>query len=125
MTRSTRGKTNQLPDNTPSLSELLQDTNFSDSDSYGDVDPNTLQRLVYTVTGIGAMATFWYDSVNGRLCLSVRSGNDKRSYQWETTEQFQMGAEAIISKLTPALRAKLAPPPTPPTPPDKAETKDK
>lgn len=125
MTRSTRGKANSLPNDAPSISELLQDTDGSDGDSYGDVDPNTLQRLIYTITGIGAMATTWYDSTNGRICLSVRSGNDKRSYQWETSEQFEMGAEAIISKLTPALRKRQSPPPPPPTPITEGKSADK
>ena len=85
------------------LSEILQGDSDSVSVAFGDTDGSTIRRLNHTVGELGGMVTYWVDSVNGRLCFSVRVGSEKRSYQAETGEQFNRSAEAFIEKLLPAL----------------------
>lgn len=112
-----RRKTNVNPDeqSVPSLADLLSEGDSASLDSFGDTDPNTLQRLTYVVTALGGMVTYWYDSPNRRMCLSMRLGAEKKSYQVDTAVQFDMVAESVVSKLTPALQRTLKPPPKPPT----------
>lgn len=104
MTRRPNAKLPPQDADTPSLTEILSETGSVECDTYSDVDPNTLVRLVGAVTGSGFMVTCWHDTVNSRFCLSVRGGNDKRSYNFDTAEQFQMTAEHLIGIFAPIAR---------------------
>lgn len=114
----TRRKTPDVnPNEQPiqSLNALLSEGDSDSLDSFSDVNARSLERLVYCVSALGGMVTFWYDRANYRLCFSMRLGSDKKSYQVETAEQFNLTAEYVVSKLTPALQSLKKRPPNPPT----------
>lgn len=116
MTTRKRTPSVDANENLPSLGALLSGDGDVVRDSYGDVDPNTLQRLVHVVTAIGGFCTFWYDDTNSRLSLSVRLGTEKKSFGVEDSEGWNMIAESLVGKMTPAMRKKEQLPPPPPTP---------
>jgi hypothetical protein len=98
---------------TVSLSQLLSPDSDSSRITYGDLDGNTLARLGHVITEVGGFATYWLDSDNSRICLSVRLGAEKKSYNFEAPEEFKRVAEDIIGKLTPALQRMGRKPPPP------------
>lgn len=112
---TTRRKTTNASTNpdAPSLSDLLQGSGSAERVSYCDVDPNTLRRVIYAVSELGGMVTCWVDSNNSRISVSLRVGSEKRSYDFESGEQFNATIEQVISRLTPGLVALKRKPPPP------------
>jgi hypothetical protein len=121
---ATRKKPLQEKDpNAPSLKEILSDNSNSVSDSYNLVDPISTIRLIYCVTALGGMVTFWHDSVNERLCFSLRLWGEARSYNVEHASQFPGVSESVVGKLVKVMQSQKKAPPVPPasTPPVKPE----
>jgi hypothetical protein len=60
---------------------------------------------------LGGMVTFWHDSINQRLCFSMRLWGEARSYNVEQASQFPMVSESVVGKLVKVMQTKkLAPP---------------
>jgi len=96
-----------------SLQAILQDDGNSERDSYSSVDSVAIQRLIYCISSLGGMVTFWYDSNNSRLCFSMRLFGGQRSYQIDDATQFPAVSESVVSKLTPVMVSKKLSPPQP------------
>lgn len=100
----------------PSLSEILSDSSDSVGNSYALVDSLAILRLIYCVSSLGGMVTFWRDSNNQRLCFSMRLWGEVRSYNFDHAAEFVAVSEPLVEKLSKVLATKKLPPPPPPTP---------
>jgi len=106
---------------TYNLQEILQDDGSTEYDNYSNVDSVAIQRLIYAVSSLGGMVTFWYDNNNKRLCFSMRLFGGHKSYQIDDAAQFTQISEPIIGKLTRIMQEKKLPPLPPLTAPKKGE----
>lgn len=113
MTTRKRGTNAQDTTENINLNLLLSDTASGDTLGFNTVSPSRLLRLTTAVTGLGGMVTYWVDSANSRLCVSMRIGSEKRSYNTDTAEQFNQLIEQLTNKLAVGLQ-QLKKPPLPP-----------
>jgi len=104
-------KTPERGPDEPTLAQILQDDSSAIGDTYHTVDAVSIQRLVYTVTALGGMVTFWVDSAHKRLCYSMRLWGEHRSYQIDLAAQFTQVSEPVVEKLSKVLATKKLPPP--------------
>lgn len=104
--------------NAPSLKEVLSDGSDTIGPTYASVDSLAILRIIYTVSALGGMVTFWVDSVNQRICFSMRLWGEARSFQVDDPGQFSLISEPLVGKLSPHLqKKKFPPPPLPPVKP--------
>lgn len=96
----------------PNLSEILSDGNDSEWGGFASVDSVATLRLIYAVSALGGMVTFWDDRANKRVCFSVRLWGGHKSYQVDEPLQFGLISEPVVAKLTKYMMdKKLSPPP--------------
>lgn len=101
MTRKKNAKTTIHEEAAPALAELLADGDDSQRFDFDGVDWSQLGRLIASAAGMGAMVSAWVGSANGRFCLSLRAGDRKRSYDFDTAEEVNVWVPMLLKKLGP------------------------
>lgn len=108
-----KSKIEEKDPNAPSLKEILSDGVDSSGPTYHGANSVAVLRLIYAVTALGGMVTFWTDSANQRLCFSMRLWGERRSYDIDDPSQVSLTTEPIVAKLSKVLHSKKYPPPPP------------
>lgn len=68
----------------------------------GQLELNTFAALADPVLGLGGVVSLWRDNSSGALCLAVRVGEKRRSWDFDTAEQFAAVVPVIAKQFAAA-----------------------
>lgn len=92
-------KANPITEGTPSLAQLLSDSDDNSQFDYDRIDWPAFGSLAVACCRLGALVSLYLSSSDNSIVVSIRFGSERRAFGYTDAQQFNNGVVAVAKKL--------------------------
>lgn len=82
------------------MDELLASDGVRDGFNFGDIEHADLGRFVAECCRHGLLVSCWSSTADANFVISIRAGERRRSYEYDTAQGLGAGIAALLTTLT-------------------------
>lgn len=102
MTRKRGGNYAATPEIEAALGDIFNVGIGGSELGFAECDHAQFAILADAILGLGGVVSLWRDAGSGALCLSVRVGDKRRSWDFDTAEQWNAHTPALAKQFAAA-----------------------